>query len=246
MIEKEPAKRFATPDELVKAIDALKQVAAPATLVPQPPKRQAAMIALPVAGILIVGIILGLILGRGKPKAVPPPAPPAVVQVPAPKPKPAPAPAPVPTPVPAPVPVPGPAPSSKETILSRLKDAQEKRWTEEVMARTDEFLTALQKRDYKTVRALLDTLTYGDLTEAQVAELFTKLAPDKGTLERWEFQDVEVRARLPGRPQPHGLTTMTYEMKFPKGEMKLTDQPLHWIRKLDGKWFITKPPRTGK
>src|SRR6185503_21122980 len=65
MLQKNPADRFASAEELVRALDGLKQ--ANATKVPEPgaatpPKRTAAMIALPVAGILLVGIVIGIVL----------------------------------------------------------------------------------------------------------------------------------------------------------------------------------------
>ena len=53
--------------------------------------------------------------------------------------------------------------------------------------------------------------------------------------------------RVPcARPQPHALTIMTYNLKIPKGTMNVTDQHIQWIRKLDGKWYVTKLPKTGK
>jgi len=53
--------------------------------------------------------------------------------------------------------------------------------------------------------------------------------------------------RVPGaRPQPHAQALMTYDFKFNKVEMKVTDQTIHWIRKLDGKWYVTRLPKTGK
>ena len=136
--------------------------------------------------------------------------------------------------------------SPREKITSRLKDATEKRLTEEVMSRTEELLKAVQKQDVKTVRGFLDEIAFGQLSDAQILENFVKTHVEK-TLESWEFQDVEIRMRIPGaRPQPHALATMTYEFKFPKGTMKVQDQPIHWIRKLDGKWYVTKLPKTGK
>src|SRR5260370_11435348 len=53
-LQKDPAKRFASADELVKALDDLKQpqvTKIPISVQPLPPKRKAAMIALPIAGI---------------------------------------------------------------------------------------------------------------------------------------------------------------------------------------------------
>jgi len=50
---------------------------------------------------------------------------------------------------------------------------------------------------------------------------------------------------VPGlRAQPHAMVTMTYELKLPKGTIKLTDQPIHWIRKLDGRWYVTRLPKS--
>ena len=250
LLQKDPAKRFQTADELIRALDALKQPAT--TVAASPPKRKAAMIALPIAGILVVGIILGLVLGRGgnKPSGPPPvaPKPPEkVVEKPAEKPvakvpeeKPAEK-APEEKPTPAPK-----EPTPREKILAKFKDASEKRLTEEVMARTEELLKAVQTRDAKTVRAFLDDIAFGMLTDAQVMELFLRTGVDR-MLESWEIQDVEIRMRIPGaRPQPHALTMMTYELKLPKGTLKATDQPIHWIRKMDGKWYVTKLPKSGK
>src|SRR5579862_7202597 len=63
LLQKDPAQRFQSADEVIRALDALKGPAGHATAiapVPTPPKRKAAIVALPVAGILVVGIVLGL------------------------------------------------------------------------------------------------------------------------------------------------------------------------------------------
>jgi serine/threonine protein kinase len=243
LLQKDPAKRFQTADEVIRALDALKQPAAgPVSGVGSPPpKRKAAIIALPIAGILLIGIVLGLMLGRGNKTPTVPPAPPPV-EKPVTK-------APDPKPVEKPAeerPAPVKEPQPRERILKRLTDMTEKRYTEEVMARTEELLRALQARDAKTIRGFLDEIAYGQLTDAQILELFGR-NPAERSLEGWEFQDVEIRMRVPGaRPQPHALTTMTYEVKFPKGTAKIQDQPIQWIRKLDGKWYVTKTPKSGK
>src|SRR5262245_1491616 len=67
MLQKDPARRYASAEELIRALDEIKNPAATVKMGPQagPPPRKAAMIALPIAGILIVGIVVGLILGRG-------------------------------------------------------------------------------------------------------------------------------------------------------------------------------------
>jgi hypothetical protein len=114
------------------------------------------------------------------------------------------------------------------------------------MNRTEELMKAIQNKDVKTVKGFLDELAFGQLTDAQVLEIFTKTHVEK-LLESWEIQDVEIRMRIPGaRPQPHAVMTMSYEFKFPKGTLKIQDQFIHWIRKLDGKWYVTKLPKTGK
>ncbi|HLY73459.1 MAG TPA: hypothetical protein VKU80_05005, partial [Planctomycetota bacterium] len=267
LLEKDPARRYQSAEEVIRALDGLKQPAGPATVVSLPtPRRKAAVIALPVAGILVVGIVLGLVLGRsGKPSAPPPPADlPAgksAVKPMAAAPEEKPAKKPEATP-PA---KPGENPAEKsplkpseekpalpkdasprEKLLSRIKDATEKRLTEEVMSRTEELMKAIQGRDAKAVRGFLDEIAFGQLADVQVLENFAKANSDK-SLESWEIQDVEIRMRIPAaRPQPHALTTMTYEFKFPKGSLKVQDQPIHWIRKLDGKWYVTKLPKTGK
>ncbi|HVE39497.1 MAG TPA: serine/threonine-protein kinase [Planctomycetota bacterium] len=242
MLQKDPAQRFASADELVRALDDLKQAAAtkvPAPGAAAPPKRTAAMIALPLAGILLVGIVIGLVLrGGGKPPEAPP-----VAKAP-PDPTPPPLKAPDPKPEPPKPSDPDPAPAKPfEKILSRLKDATEKKFTEEVMSRTEELLQAMKKKDLKAVRAMLDELAFGQMTDQQVAELFSKNHVEY-TLESWEIQDVEIRSKMPGlRQQPHASVTLSYELKVPKGSLKIGDQPMHWIRKLDGRWYLTRLPK---
>jgi hypothetical protein len=125
-----------------------------------------------------------------------------------------------------------------------MKDATEKRLTEEVMGRTEELMRAVQIRDPKALRSFLDEIAFGQLADAQVLEIFAK---GDRALQSWEIKDVEIRMRVPGaRPQPHAQIVMTYDFKLPKGEMKVTDQPISWIRKLDGKWYVTKLPKSAK
>lgn len=250
LLQKDPANRFQTADEVIRALDGLKQGGA-ATIGPAtaavPPKRKAAMIALPIAGILIVGIILGLVLGRGGKQPDPhsaPAAPPAVAEKPAEKPV-VKAPTPPVEEKPA-TPAPAKEPTARERIMKKFSDAAEKKLTEEVMARTEELLKAVQKQDIKTIKGMLDEIAFGQVADSAVLELFTRNPLEK-TLDSWEFQDVEVRMRIPGaRPQPHALCIMTYDLKFPKGNLKLTDQHIQWIKKMDGKWYVTKLPKSGK
>jgi predicted Ser/Thr protein kinase len=256
LLQKSPADRYQTADDAIRALDALKQPAgsippggvpaAPAT----PPKRKAAVVALPIVGILIFGIIVGLILGRsGKPPAAPPEAPAPkveakpVAKLPEPKPEERPAEKTVEKPVEK-APEPKPVTPPKEGFFDRIKDQTEKRLTEEVMSRIEELMKAMQAKDPAKIRSFLDEIAFGQLTDQQVLEVFAK-SPGEKTLQSWEIQNVEIRMRVPGaRPQPHAEATMTYEYKFNKVDMKVTDQPLHWIRRLDGKWYVTKLPKT--
>jgi serine/threonine-protein kinase len=253
LLQKDPARRFQTADEVLRALDALKQPGG--TLPPEarpasPPHRKAAVVALPIAGILVFGIVVGLLLGRsGKP--APPPEPPAprpeaapVAKAPE---KPVEKPPEKPPEKPAdPKPAPAPAAAPKEGILARLKDATDKRLTEEVMSRVEELMKAVQAKDPARLRGFLDEIAFGQLSDAQVLEVFYKNSVEK-SLTSWEIQDVELRMRVPGaRPQPHALTLMTYEFKLNKADLKVSDQSINWIRKLDGKWYVTRLPKTGK
>jgi len=192
------------------------------------------------------------VLARGgKPTAPPaePPIPKPLVKLPEPKPMEKPVEKPVEKPAEKP-PEEKPAPPKdlppSEKILARIKDATEKRLTEEVMSRTEELMKALQKQDVKTVKTFLDEVAFGQLADTQILENFVKIHAEK-TLESWEFQDIEIKMRIPmARPQPHALATMTYEFKFPKSTLRVQDQPIHWIKKQDGKWYVTKLPKTGK
>jgi len=259
MLEKDPAQRFATAEELVKALDALKQPGVTLTSVappPGPPRHKAAMVALPVAAILLVGVVLGLVLGRGtKTRKDPPPAPlvgarePKPVEKPVEPAKPEPPPDPKPEP-PKPEPEkpreePKPAEKPIEKLFSKVKEGIERRYSEEAVARTEELLQAMKKKDTKAIRSMLDEIAYGQLSDAEILAILHR-NPDKMTLESWEFQDVDVRLKLPGARGPHAMVTMSYDLKLPKGDLKLADQPIHLIRKLDGKWYVTKPPRSSK
>jgi serine/threonine protein kinase len=256
MLQKDPANRFPSAEELVKALDALKQPGVSATAVPPPPappRRKAAMIALPVAGILMVGVVLGLVLGRGtKTRKDPPPAP--LVGAPAPKPAEPPKPPPSPEP-PKPEPAkpepekpkeePKPEPKVEkplDRIFSKVKEGIERRYSEEAAARTEELLQALKKKDTKAIRGMLDEIAYGQLSDAEILAILHRNS-DKVTLESWEYQDIDVRLKVPGARGPHAMVTLTYDLKLPKGDLKLADQAIHLLRKLDGKWYVTKPLR---
>jgi serine/threonine protein kinase len=238
LLAKKPEERFGSAEELVRALDGLKggapsRVQAPASK----PDRRAAIIALPIAGILTVGIVLGLVLGRS-PEKVPPPAPKPVA-------KPAPPPPPTPPPAeikPAPEPPKPPAAGRRETLLGKVQDAQERRLTEELLDRADELLKALQKKDVEAIREILDRLTFGELSEASAPEIYQRALNEKTELLDWEIEDVQLRPRTPGRP-PGAVLTATYRIGLPnKGEMRLSAQPMYWIRRLDGKWYATRPP----
>jgi serine/threonine protein kinase len=243
MMAKKPEDRQKNAEELLRELDALK--APPASIVglppPSRPRRRALLIAIPVAGILSLGIVLGAILGKGesrKDEGVPAGPPPPVAKLPDPPkgtgPKPGEEKAPE-----------KPSPKTEDPrlrILAKVKDIQEKRLTEELIGRTDEFLKSLQKKDLKSIRGMLDRLSFGDLTDAQLSEVFPRLMAEKSEIQKWEFEDVQVRLKGPfGRTT--GFCQMTYTVKIPKGEIKLSDQAIHWVHKPDG-WYIMRGPRT--
>jgi hypothetical protein len=93
---------------------------------------------------------------------------------------------------------------------------------------------------------LLDPVTLGQPTDAQLGELFDKLFAEGTKLESWEFEDLKMRPRVPGRFQPGAVVTMTYRVSVPGGELKHTEQPIHWLRKSDGRWLIMRPLRPGE
>jgi serine/threonine protein kinase len=220
LLRKDPGERFASAEALVKAIDALK---GPAEKTRAPVRRRAI---LSVAGILAAGILLGLLLGK-PPAAAPAPVPPPVA---------------APQPLP-PAPSPPKKPDPKEGVLSRFRDAAERRWGEEIYARTEEFLKAAQKKDFKTLKGMLDTLTFGSPDEQVFTEILSKVFNEKVTLEGWEIEDIDVRVRTPGRPQPHAVASVAYHLKTPNSELKLQHQAVFWVRRIDGQWYLTRNPR---
>jgi hypothetical protein len=233
LMAKSPDARPATGEEVVRIIDALKAGASPGTAL-LPPRRRAAMVALPVAAILIVGIVLGMVLARPRPEPEKPAPPPAVAR-PAPLPKPAPKPE---KPVEAP-----PPPSRRQTILDALKDAQERRLTEEVMDRTEALLRALKARDVKAIKEMTDRLTFGDSGEALAGEVVRRILEGDVEILAWDFEDVEIRARTLGR-SPHARVTLTYEIKGTQGKAKVQGAPIQWVKRIDGGWFLTRAPRS--
>jgi hypothetical protein len=123
-----------------------------------------------------------------------------------------------------------------------MKDLQERRLTEDLLGRTDDFLKALQKRDYKAVRGMLDRLSFGEPTDAQLSEAFAKITAPDVSIVKWEVEDVDLRMRgLLGRTT--ATCQMAYTIKIPKGEVTLTDQPMHWVRKVEG-WVLTRPVKS--
>lgn len=125
-----------------------------------------------------------------------------------------------------------------------MKDAQERRLAEEVMDRTDALLQALKARDAKAVKDMTDRLTFGDAGEALAGELTRRIVEESLELLGWEFEEVEIRGRGLGRP-PLARVTISYELKGPKGgTSKTTGGPIHWVRRIDGGWFLTRAPRS--
>jgi serine/threonine-protein kinase len=254
LMKKRPAERYASAEELIRDLDALKQPAGSGVRTEvRPPPRRAAMVALPLAAILVVGIVIGIVLGRGDPAtpaavhapAPPAPAPkaaPAAPKPPAPKPpEPPPEPPPAPKPPdPAPEP-PRPPADPRAGILARIKDLQERRQTEELMARVENFLHAAKKKDLKAVRGYLDRFAFGELSDAAAGELLAKVLGEKAELDGWEFEDVQVRTRPFQRPG--ALVTMVYRLKVPKGELK-AEGTQYWVHRLTDGWVLTKPPKS--
>ncbi len=220
MMSKSPEARPQTCEELVKAIDSLK--AAPAPLAAPAPRR-AAMVALPVAGILVLGIVVGLILGRSPKAPAPPPAPVA-----APKADPA----------------PPPSPTRRSMLLAGLQDAQERALAEEVLDRTDVLLKALQAGNVPALREMADRLTFGDAGDSVAAELLRRLMSESLELLGWEVEDLSVRPRSFGRP-PQATVTLSYDVKGPGGRTRTRGWPVHWVKRIEGGWLLTRAPRGG-
>jgi serine/threonine protein kinase len=243
MMAKKPEARHQSAEELLRELDALK--ASPVSIVAPPPpsrpRRRTLMIAVPIAGALSLTLVLGAILGKGEPRkdeVVPAAAPllpgksPEAPKTAGPKPG---------EEKPPDKPFTKPE-DPRQRILAKMKDIQEKRLAEELIGRTDEFLQSMQKKDLKTIRGMLDRLSFGEPADAQLSDLFPRLAADKSEIQKWEFEDVQVRLKGPfGRTT--GYCQMSYTVKIPKGEIKLSEQPIHWVHKPDG-WYLTRAPRT--
>ena len=271
MMAKKPEDRYATFEELICDLDAVKSAGQGTLKLPfQLPfdvsPRRAAIVALPIAGILLVGIIIGVILGGGgegtpppepvvqTPPPQPEPAPPlpAVTPEPKPAPKPEPEPEPEPKPVPPPPPKPKPEPKpepkptdSRQKLVARFNDLADKRMAGEVLARTERFLQAVQKADRESVRKMIDRLSFGQASERYIVEIFAKIFEEKASLLSWEFEDLEIRTpgRGLGRMITYAKTTMTYHLKLPQGQVTISSQPIYWVRRRGGEWFVTKQPR---
>ncbi len=240
MMSKDPSARHGAAEELVRDLDALKPGLSMVSLPSGRPRRHAAIVALPLAGILIVGIVIGMVLA-GRESPLPPPPPAAAPVPPAPPPEASRAPEPAPPERP---PAPRPGPGRKGALLDRVRDQKERRLTEQLIARTEEFLRAIQQKDAKAARAMADRLTFGDLTEEEGREMFLRALGGRGELESWEFEDVQVRmGGRPFGPAPHGTCVMTYRLKYPMGDLKAVQQPIHWVYRTDGAWYVTRTPR---
>lgn len=220
MMAKDPARRPQTGEALAADIDALKS--APAIVAP-PAGRRAAMVALPVAGILVLGVILGMILSR------PAPTPPSPTAVAAPPPKPEPPPVPPP---------PKPEPRRGEAILASFQDVQERRLAEDLMERVEQLMKAVKAGEARAVEGCFDRLTHGD----GAGEAARKLIDERGRLQGWDFDEVQIRPRVLGRP-PMAQVTLQFELETPKGRLKTRSGPQHWVRRLDGGWLLARPSR---
>lgn len=237
MMAKDPASRHPSAEELVRDLDALKPSISKASASPSgPSRRRAARVALPIAGILIVGIVIGMVLAGGggpRPDSAAPRPPVLPASPPASGPPPAP-------PAPSP-PAPAPETGRKDSILPRLREHQEKKLEEKLLARTEEFLKAAQKRDLKAMRSMLDRATLGDSDSAGVEGL-PRILTGPAILLAWDIQDVQVRVHGLG---PHtGTSTASYRLKGPAGEFTVQGSPILWIyRNSEETWYIARAPR---
>jgi serine/threonine protein kinase len=262
LMRKKPEERPATADDLVRELDAAKAGRPPALTAPASgakpswPVRRTALIALPIAAILLVGIVIGLVVGKSEP---PPPAPPVPARIPVPAKPPAPDPgsgAPEPPP-PAPARAPEPEPPKPEPppkppalkageyrqkILDKVRDAGERRLTEELLARVEQFMRAVQKKDGKAVRSVLDRLTFGDGSHPAIGEHLQKIQSGAVDLAGWAVEYVQLRLRPLARPA--AVCEMTYHLAAGKTEIKVEHQPVYWIHRADGLWYVTKPPKS--
>ena len=109
------------------------------------------------------------------------------------------------------------------------------------MDRTEVLLRALKARDVKAIKDLTDRLTFGDAGEALAGEVARRILQGEMDLQGWEFEDVEIRTRTPGRPA-QARVTMAYDLRNTGGAAKI-QAPLHWVKRLDGGWFLTRAPR---
>ncbi|HYE97476.1 MAG TPA: serine/threonine-protein kinase [Planctomycetota bacterium] len=216
MMSKRPEDRPASGEEVIAAIDALK--AAPTEAAPRPPKRRSAIVALPLAGLVLLGIAMGLVLGRSKPPPAEAPAPPVARPAAAPEPA-----APAPPAVPA-----------RRRLLDRL-DASARRELEAVLSRADELFSAIQSKDADGVRGLLDRLTFGDAADAYARGLVDR-STEGGALEGWELEDAEAGERF-------ASTTFSLRVRTPQGEARRTAPPIRWVRRrVSETWYVLPPP----
>ena len=113
------------------------------------------------------------------------------------------------------------------------------------MARTEEFLKAVAKKDTKTVRAMLDRLSFGDTAgeSGAMETIFSKAFNERAQLERWEVEEVTFRSRFPRGPSTNATALLTYHFSAPMGEITVQGQAIHWARRGDGLWYVVRPPR---
>ena len=87
------------------------------------------------------------------------------------------------------------AAASRRKLLTR-------RFTEEVLSRTEELLQAMMKKDLKTVRGMLDELAFGQMTDAQLlvsSDVVTvvEMTPQLGAMVGFPFAPTPVNAVSP-------------------------------------------------
>ncbi len=236
MMAKRPEDRHASAEELIRDLDAIRtggqSTKPPAGL----SGRRRMPLAFAVAGLLLFGIVVGIVIASGDrsksgtpPPAAPPPASPV---------RPAPPPA-------------APAPSPREKALARLADAQERRLGEELVTRFEAFAAAVKAKESAKLAPFFDRLTFGDLSGEAPREAIARALRDPKfselDLDRVEVEEVSVRTRVDRAGGPGGIVSAKLYFKHPKSGMEVTlpPTPFAWVRRLDGQWYLTRPPKPG-
>ena len=116
------------------------------------------------------------------------------------------------------------------------------------MARTEQFLRAIQEKDPAVLKAMLDRLSFGEASKTFVAEFMSRLLQGAAKLESWEYENVEFRSPTgTAIRSPHwARVTLRYRVVVPQGETTLRGQPIHWVRRLNGQWYLARAPKVNR